>query len=1763
VTPTTTGTGTRTPSNTPQPLSLTSVTLVEVATGGATVVHVTLRGGGFTNYDLTLTGVTLTVLPADVTWTNLTAPALQTLSLDMAPVFAYWRRVTFMVSMAAQNVSITKNMTAPAAGVVVSPARGGYGTPLVITSRAIGGGGVVSVWLVAGSARRGCVIDGAATGGDVLVCTPWGLGNDDFGRVWGVSVVDVAGASLTLAATVNVTVTAPTLRLGAPAPAMSSSVLSAATRVGAVLSSRPPPSVAGASWARLWNSTTTFVVGRGGGVVGRGGAYVPAGGAVVSCASAGGDGNVPVAVRLGNTNALQLTLRGGTSSSNASFTAPEVTALRSTTAATATSATTAAATGSVVLTGRGFVDAHGLSRLTGVTVGGNTLCTPLVVANTSFAACSWTAAVSGVQAEWRGGVSVRWRGGWVTADTRGTPLAVSSRLRSAPSAAVPAVVRGGQVMYVLGPGVGRGPAVNVSVGGVPCAPVSVVSDDAVTCLAPALVGVDIAPVSVVSCAGLASLASVNVSYLTAIEPTWRMAPPAAGAGRVVLIPAGRASGSVAAWPSPVLALMVAGVGSGTCALDLVNVTSVAHPLVYGSGLGMPATGDGSTPTLVGSVSGRVVLSSGAPALAVTFDGLGLWAGGGTSAVVAADCQDSNGKVTAPVGVWFVTTANLSASWVSTYAGNMPPTVLPRVSVALAWSGGEAPFSMAVWATCTVAVLSNASAAAAPLTVALTSVVDAETAVSVVTATPVSVCNANATAGSPPCWVYAADSVSLAAAPTNVSLALVAECVWGPTGERVRMPPQVLSVPPFATVWGDGSVGGTVPLYLGDVTTRPVRVVHAFPAARWDTAAPSCTVQVVGSSGGARLAAAATKAVYTVTMAGAVTPDVVLGMDGEPGNELTVQVVCVLWDARAASPPLTLHARVVGVAPAVPLPTRFIASDGVTPIYLSHLAFAFTDDFGEPVTSGTQCTLVSSTAGVELRMGSITLVPDADGIINVTDARVVTTLDTRVVSLLLTCSRPYGDAPAPLSWTLTAASLVATACHVPAVTVMPESGALPSLSVLVGPPGWRPAACDGGGVGGSSSGDDAEVVAAVATYVSCSVVVVTAGSWNSSTAPAASDIRNVYASPPTGGRALHASGSADGIGVVALEEVQVVGSRGAWYGVEGTCSLGNVAIPGVVTFTVHLEPCPGGYFPRGFECIMCPGSTFSYSGDAECTSCPAVGATCTSGNLTLLQHYFRPPSNFGVLPGPDMQLFGCYNNEACTLNAMTAEYGCAAGYSGNLCGVCTSGYAKFGAVCRPCWQPAYSILLLLTMVIGSVAFLTFVGLRKGGDGSVASWRPPLKMLLGFVQALSALRVFKAGGTALFQDAMGWTDTVNSSPLSSGGMQCLLQWDMLSQYVAVVLLPAAGAAACIALVMSVLAARSLRSGRCGVAFDAAAWYAAFVEWLSRKRHTATLVFLLFLGYMPIVTASFRVLTCYDHMIDGTWWLASDLSVACYRGVHAVASAIAVAVLVAYGMGFPLLIFWSLSRAPAARLRDRYFVAAYGFLYLGYRTSGAGRRDGASGASAVHALSAATAAARMGGDTVGWWSARWVRVLNMAHWSQRFTGRTRTLVWWEATILLRKGLVVLLSSVVVDPYYQVVGAVFLFAVFAQVQKRYSPYSDNAFNRLEVFMLVDLYVTAAVSTLLLPTAAQVTPETQRSNNMLSALLVVFNVFTSLLLAGTVAYQLADTLRHKVGQRLVARSSSLARTAMQPTASSGSVVALGGYKLPASPRPAVAKRAA
>jgi len=928
-------------------------------------------------------------------------------------------------------------------------------------------------------------------------------------------------------------------------------------------------------------------------------------------------------------------------------------------------------------------------------------------------------------------------------------------------------------------------------------------------------------------------------------------------------------------------------------------------------------------------------------------------------------------------------------------------------------------------------------------------------------------------GAPPalCWRAAFGALSLAAAPLGSDITLAAECEWVPTGERVQLPVLHGMVVAAAVAW---SLPAASSAFMDTPTTTTAAIAHNALPARWAAAAPSCHLAVRG--GDARLTALAAAADYGADGGGIVTPAVSVEVTGLPRMTVSVVLVCRAWGVAVESSERSIVIQQLHLVP-VRLPTTYLPSDGATALLLDPPpSLRLLDDDGAGV-DGVICSLAAASNGAEVRnIGSSAAaqaVTKVGGWLNFTAAVVVSSFGVPSAALAVACTRATPDAPEPVAWTATLTRLTLDVCE-PLVPVTDASNGVPPWHIGIAVDGVSPC----------GSPQMVVLPPAARQYVACAVTPLAA----------ADDAGGVTADGDF--QLFVMGGTVHGVaanGGVAFDAIQLIGSRGVRYNVSVACTLGAVAIPTPQVYPVQVLPCPAGFSPSGMFCTPCPAGYYT-RGDNEqaCLPCPAQGADCVHGLLVLQPNFYRVLEEAGTPVGPDSQLLPCFNEEACILNVTAEAYTCARGYSGALCGVCDGarGYGSFDGVCRQCWHPGAADAALALVIVGFIAAMALIALnpwmQAHDDSAVA-----LKLLIGFVQAVAAQSVFTAGGVALFRTAFGWAAYTSTNPLSLGGLRCRLQWGYLTRYIAVVALPPLGVAVAAAVVVVLAAAQATkwRHRVLPVAFTWSRARACWRAWVDARRRTATLVFMAFVCYMPIVSASFTTFMCSATPVDGAYWLEADLGVQCYVGQHAVASVLAVVVLVVFGLGTPALVLWVLGRATPSMLRDAAFSNAYAFLYEGYARSAdiTGRI-----VAAAEAAPGVDKLRRTRRDSilrvVGFWRAL-----------------SRSLVWWEAVVMLRKAAVIMLATIVTSQFYQVVGAVLLFAGAVSVQQHFNPYARPLFNHLELVSLLDLYITAAVSTMMLPATAaprNVVRQPAAWETGLTASLVVMNVVTTLALA-------------------------------------------------------------
>jgi hypothetical protein len=326
-----------------------------------------------------------------------------------------------------------------------------------------------------------------------------------------------------------------------------------------------------------------------------------------------------------------------------------------------------------------------------------------------------------------------------------------------------------------------------------------------------------------------------------------------------------------------------------------------------------------------------------------------------------------------------------------------------------------------------------------------------------------------------------------------------------------------------------------------------------------------------------------------------------------------------------------------------------------------------------------------------------------------------------------------------------------------------------------------------------------------------------------------------------------------------------------------------------------------------------------------------------------------------------------------------------------------------------------------------------------------------------------------------------------------------------------------------------------------------------------------FVLFLGYMPIISSSLRVLDCTPPL-DGVRYLRSGLRVPCGVGEHAVGAGVAYAVIVGLGVGFPAVLGWMLSTASPEALAQPSFQGAWGFLIGGYRTSdGEAQRVAEIAAALVEARSRHGGENATHGDDSGSPAARLSKpraslLAAAAHtlatvkaarasamqlppaagsvsgapserlrWHdavlERYcTWRPQRLLWWESVVMVRKAGIVLLAVLVTNPWFQCAGAAILLGGALVAHQQYQPYAERLFNLLETASLAAAALTAVIAATLLqydvtaPEYASQPPAAMTATQWaVTVVLGAVNLGTFALLAAAWVYLTARAARKSV----------------------------------------------
>ena len=483
------------------------------------------------------------------------------------------------------------------------------------------------------------------------------------------------------------------------------------------------------------------------------------------------------------------------------------------------------------------------------------------------------------------------------------------------------------------------------------------------------------------------------------------------------------------------------------------------------------------------------------------------------------------------------------------------------------------------------------------------------------------------------------------------------------------------------------------------------------------------------------------------------------------------------------------------------------------------------------------------------------------------------------------------------------------------------------------------------------------------------------------------------------------------------------------------------------FTLGETSLPGSAMCTRAK-LECPDGTYQDEAMAACLSCLKSGAICEDNEITLLDGWWYEGKNGLAQSGEEIsgetEVFMCLNELACATDVKNITVTCNEGYIGVLCGGCNlkeENYMRSGQLCRKCDSFLYNIVFVAGMgsiaigyILYVIAFQNFSSKQNDQRGVV------MKIAMSFCQMLTVLGVFKARGTALFNEIVQRPASIAGGGISSAlPLKCLLNSQIYGTFVMNILTPIF-ACALTALLMgpvwiakrvqeAVLASfppprapiEKIRVLCCCRTEKMASWERKM--WMHKRkdrvtfqpgpRFVAVLVFVLFGIYPTLVKSIFAIFRC-SAPIGGKSYLEDDYNVQCWVGYHPAFVLIAATFGVVYLFGIPfgLLLILKVNRH---RLDEPRFMATFGFVYNGYDIN---------------------------------------RGLVVA---------------WESFVMLRKLAVTAITVSSSDPYIQIFVALLLLIISYGMQERVMPFETMNLNNIEGVGLFSLIFTQIVSILYL----------------------------------------------------------------------------------------------
>ena len=642
----------------------------------------------------------------------------------------------------------------------------------------------------------------------------------------------------------------------------------------------------------------------------------------------------------------------------------------------------------------------------------------------------------------------------------------------------------------------------------------------------------------------------------------------------------------------------------------------------------------------------------------------------------------------------------------------------------------------------------------------------------------------------------------------------------------------------------------------------------------------------------------------------------------------------------------------------------------------------------------------------------------------------------------------------------------------------------------------------------------------------------------------------------------------------------------------------------------------------FTCEKCAMGQFNAARGSNCTSCdqrmftPAVGSTtcstcsdgthavtksianssvtcamcptsrllqCVGGVLKWQEKAWYNPAIAIAAIDEDTEVHTCFNDECCVhLEDTRVQCVAALGYIGPLCGACDRklDFMRSGFGCLKCWPVLSSVASSALMCLAFFAIVCWFSIFTDFDREKNDYSSVvLKIIFSHLQMLGILGIFKAKGSAIFNEVVNRpAEIIGGSVSSVLPIKCLMNSQAYGTFIINMLLPfiVAILASVIIVIYGTFDTCVKRrretsetptyKGRFGLHRCCAVYTCLRVPMSRidsesyrapiRKAHrlVAVLVFFLFTLFPTLVSSVAKIMNCSDP-IESKRYLLADLSVTCFEDWHIVYIVSAVIFFLIYCVGIPAIVFFVASmKSPILFRYNRDDEEEGGVvdapnplneidepiepMRLGNVEEESVKPAPCYTTQRYHWHWPTVRCIRRPAATYG---DRHVRVRFAFLFHGYTTDRPAReggvlVVAWETIVMLRKLFVTLAGATISDAYLQIIAALMILIIFFGVHVFFQPYETASLNLLDGCGIFCLLCTQILSILYL--YAESSDTVDRDSIEIAVTLLLFATNGLVLLLFACAWVVASLhldwrilrCRRRVAMRLVVDQSAVLR---------------------------------